>query len=205
MSFRGRGGRDFSGRGGPRGGRGGGFRGGRGGLGGPRNFDQGPPDHVIPFGEFHYPCENDLVCKASIENVPYFNAPIYLENKEQVGKVDEIFGNIRDYFITVKLGDSMKADKFKKKQTLYIDPNKLLPLSRFLPAPPGQKRGGGIGKPGGGRGGRGGGFGQGRGGRGGGFGGGRGGGGGFGGGRGGFRGRGGAGGGFRGRGGAKRW
>uniref|UniRef100_A0A7G3AKE2 H/ACA ribonucleoprotein complex subunit n=1 Tax=Lutzomyia longipalpis TaxID=7200 RepID=A0A7G3AKE2_LUTLO len=213
MSFRGRGGgRGF---GGGRGG-GGGFRGGRGG-GGPRNFDQGPPEHVIPFGEFHYPCENDLVCKAQIENVPYFNAPIYLENKEQVGKVDEIFGNIRDYFITVKLSECMKADNFKRKQTLYIDPNKLLPLTRFLPAPPGQKRGGGIGKPGGGRGGRGGrgggGFGGrggrgggggfgGRGGGGGGFGG-RGGGGGFGGrGRGGFGGRGGGGGG---RGGGKRW
>lgn len=113
-------------------------------------FDQGPPDHVIPFGEFQYPCENDLVCKAQIENVPYFNAPIYLENKEQVGKVDEIFGNIRDYYITVKLGECMKADNFKKKQTLFIDPNKLLPLARFLPAPPGQKRG--VGKPGGGRG-----------------------------------------------------
>ncbi|XP_059607514.1 probable H/ACA ribonucleoprotein complex subunit 1 [Phlebotomus argentipes] len=205
MSFRGRGGgRGFGG------GRGGFGRGGRGGGGGGRNFDQGPPEHVVPFGEFQYSCENDLVCKASIENVPYFNAPIFLENKEQVGKVDEIFGNIRDYLITVKLGDSMNAASFKKKQTLYIDPNKLLPLARFLPAPPGQKRGG-VGKPGGGRGGRGGGGrggfggrGRGGGGRGGGFGGRGGGGGGFGGrgggGRGGFGGRGGGG-----RGNAKRW
>ncbi|GAB0100385.1 H/ACA ribonucleoprotein complex subunit [Sergentomyia squamirostris] len=209
---RGGGGRGF-GRGG------GGFRGGRGGGGG-RMFDQGPPDHVIPFGEFQYPCENDLVCKAQIENVPYFNAPIYLENKEQVGKVDEIFGNIRDYLITVKLSESMKAESFKKKQTLFIDPNKLLPLARFLPAPPGQKRGG-VGKPGGGRGGRGGGFGRGGGGFGGrgrggpgggrgGFGGrgGGGGGGGFRGGRGGGFGRGGGGGGGGGRGGGggqKRW
>ena len=43
-------------------------------------------------------CEDDLVCKASMrEKVPYFNAPIYLENKQQIGKVDEIFGPILDY------------------------------------------------------------------------------------------------------------
>ena len=42
-------------------------------------------------------CEGDLVCKSSGEKVPYFNAPIYLENKAQVGKVDEIFGPIQDY------------------------------------------------------------------------------------------------------------
>ncbi|KAJ8974604.1 hypothetical protein NQ317_019349, partial [Molorchus minor] len=135
------------------------------------------------------------MCKVEIEDVPYFNAPIYLENKEQIGKIDEIFGNIRDYSVTIRLGDDMKANSFKKSQKLYIDPAKLLPLQRFLPKPPGsvQKRGG---RGGGGRGGRGGFGGRGGGGRGGfggrggggrgggGFGGGRGGGG-FGGGRGG--------------------
>ena len=29
------------------------------------------------------------------EKVPQFNAPIFLENKEQIGKVDEIFGPIK--------------------------------------------------------------------------------------------------------------
>ena len=48
-------------------------------------------------GCFAHPCEDDLVLKASNDSVPYFNAPIYLENKEQIGKVDEIFGAIRDY------------------------------------------------------------------------------------------------------------
>lgn len=31
------------------------------------------------------------------EKVPQFNAPIFLENKEQIGKVDEIFGPIKDF------------------------------------------------------------------------------------------------------------
>ena len=45
-----------------------------------------------------HPCEDMIVLKSTNkETVPFFNAPIYLENKQQVGKVDEIFGPIRDY------------------------------------------------------------------------------------------------------------
>lgn len=53
-----------------------------------------PPSEV---GHCVHPCEGDLVCKSGIEKVPYFNAPIYLENKSQIGKVDEIFGPMQDY------------------------------------------------------------------------------------------------------------
>lgn len=88
--------------------------------------------------------------KVEIEDVPYFNAPIFLENKSQIGKVDEIFGNLRDYSVSVKLGENMKVSSFTPKQKLYIDPGKLLPLNRFLPKPPGQKGSGGRGGPRGG-------------------------------------------------------
>ena len=93
--------------------------------------------------------------KVTQKDVPYFNAPIYLENKQQVGKIDEIFGTLRDYFVSVTLQDDVKAKSFDMDQLLYIDPAKLLPLARFLPG--GDQRGGGRGRGGGGRGGRGGG------------------------------------------------
>lgn len=41
-------------------------------------------------------CEGDAVTKLSNEKIPYFNAPIYLSNKTQIGKVDEIFGPINE-------------------------------------------------------------------------------------------------------------
>ena len=41
-------------------------------------------------------CEGDAVTKLTNEKVPYFNAPIYLQNKTQIGKVDEIFGPINE-------------------------------------------------------------------------------------------------------------
>lgn len=117
MSFRGRG-RGGGGGFGNRGGGGGFSRGGRGGGGGGgfKKFDTGPPEKVIPVGYFDYVCQDDLVCKVTIQDVPYFNAPIFLENKEQIGKIDEIFGNLRDYYVTIKLGENMKAGSFKSQQ-----------------------------------------------------------------------------------------
>lgn len=106
MSFRGRGG----GRG--RGGFRGGGRGGGGG-GGFNRGDVGPPEQVIPFGYFTHTSQDDLVLKSELEDVPYFNAPIYLQNKQPIGKIDEIFGTIKDYFVSVKLSDEVKAKSFK--------------------------------------------------------------------------------------------
>ncbi|KAJ2790145.1 H/ACA snoRNP pseudouridylase subunit [Coemansia helicoidea] len=120
-------------------------------------------------------CEGEMVCRSTNEKVPYFNAPIFLENKTQIGKVDEILGPINDVYFTVKLQDGVVATSFKPADKVFIGADKLLPLERFLPKP---KVAGGVKKRGaaaaGGRGGRGGargGFGGGRGGRGGSFGG----------------------------------
>lgn len=54
-----------------------------------------------------HPCEDDIVCKCKTEEnkVPYFNAPVYLDNKEQIGKVDEIFGQLRDFVSFEKMRD----------------------------------------------------------------------------------------------------
>lgn len=103
-----------------------------------RKFDQGPPEEVVEFGVFSHECEGQLVVNATIEKIPYFNAPIYLKDiaKGPLGKVDEILGQIHSYTVSVQLNDNYKASSFEKKQPLYIDPRKLLPLERFLPKEP---------------------------------------------------------------------
>jgi H/ACA ribonucleoprotein complex subunit 1 len=117
---------------------------GRYGGGGDRFAPQGPPDNVQELGIFLHPCEGELVCKASITKVPYFNAFVFKENKEQIGKVDEIFGTINDMHFTVKLLDGLLATGFKGGDKVYIAPDKLLPLSRFLPQPKGSSTTGGV-------------------------------------------------------------
>ncbi len=138
----------------------GGFGGGRGRGGGGGGFSrapEGPPESVVEMGSFMHACEGELVVRSTNEKVPYFNATIFLANKTPVGKVEEIFGATTDLMFTVKPVDGVVATSFKEKDLLFIDPMKLLPMARFLPPAPGEKRPPPPGGRGGGRGGRGGG------------------------------------------------
>ncbi|KAH9890704.1 Gar1/Naf1 RNA binding region-domain-containing protein [Cubamyces lactineus] len=131
-----RGGRGFGGgRGGPRG----------GGRGGFTQRDQGPPDTVLEMGTFIHAVEDEMLCQSVMpDKVPYFNAPIYLQNKSVIGRVDEILGPINEVYFSVKMGEGMVASSFKKGDKVYIGGDKLLPLERFLPKP---KAAGGVKKP----------------------------------------------------------
>lgn len=131
------------------------------GRGGGPQRDVGPPATVLEMGSFMHACEGEMVCSSVNPKIPMFNAPIYLENKTPVGKVDEILGPINEVYFTIKPSEGIQATSFKEGDRFYIASEKLLPLERFLPkpkAPPGVpkvKRAGGKGGPrgGGGRGG----------------------------------------------------
>ncbi|KAI8048203.1 Gar1/Naf1 RNA binding region-domain-containing protein [Thamnidium elegans] len=118
------------GRGGFRGGRGGG----RGGFGG-GGFNQGPPSEVVVVGAFVSACEGEMVCKLNNPKVPFFNAPIYLQDKTLIGKIDEILGPLNEIFFTVKMESGVTATTFKPDDKVYIGLDKLLPMERFLPKP----------------------------------------------------------------------
>ncbi|KAJ5871458.1 Translation elongation/initiation factor/Ribosomal beta-barrel [Penicillium soppii] len=137
MSFRGRGNASGANRGG--------FGGGRGGRGG---FQQsfGPPAQVLELGSVMHSCEGEMVCESVNPKIPYFNAPIYLENKTQIGKVDEILGPINQVYFTVKPQDGIVATSFKAGDKVYIGGDKLLPLENLRPPPgaPKPKRAGGA-------------------------------------------------------------
>ncbi|OLL21852.1 H/ACA ribonucleoprotein complex subunit 1 [Neolecta irregularis DAH-3] len=119
----------------------GGFRGNRGGFRG--GFSQqsfGPPDTVtgtelLQMGTFLHACEGEMVYTSTNSKIPYFNAPIYLENKSPIGKVDEILGPMNQVYFTVKPQDGIVAASFHAGDKVYIGPDKLLPLDRFLPKP----------------------------------------------------------------------
>ncbi|KAI0253907.1 Gar1/Naf1 RNA binding region-domain-containing protein [Lactifluus subvellereus] len=121
-----------------RGGRGGFSRGGgRGyGRGGGPPRDAGPPDSVLEMGSFIHAVEDEMLCSSLMpDKVPYFNAPIYLQNKSVIGKVDEILGPINEVYFSVKMGEGMVAGSFKTGDKVYIAGDKLLPIERFLPKP----------------------------------------------------------------------
>ncbi|KAI0948500.1 H/ACA snoRNP pseudouridylase subunit, variant 2 [Taiwanofungus camphoratus] len=102
-------------------------------------------------GSFMHAVEDEMLCASVMpEKVPYFNAPIYLQNKSVIGRVDEILGPINEVYFSVKMDPGMVANSFKKGDKVYISGDKLLPVERFLPKP---KAAGGVAKRG--RGGRG--------------------------------------------------
>ncbi|KAG6332252.1 hypothetical protein ID866_6832 [Astraeus odoratus] len=77
-----------------------------------------------------------MFCASSIsDKVPYFNAPIYLQNKSVIGKVDEILGPINEVYFSVKMNEGMVASSFQRGDKVYIGNDKLLPIERFLPKP----------------------------------------------------------------------
>jgi len=80
-------------------------------------------------------CEGEMVCNSTNVKIPYFNAPIYLENKTPIGKVDEILGPLNQVYFTIKPQDGIVATSFKNGDKVYIGGDKLLPLERFLPKP----------------------------------------------------------------------
>ncbi|RPB29441.1 Gar1-domain-containing protein [Terfezia boudieri ATCC MYA-4762] len=138
------------------------FLGGRGGF-----QASGPPDTVIEMGTFVHGVEGDIFCQSINPKVPYFNAPIFLENKTPVGKVDEIMGPLNNVYFSVKPQEGIKADSFKAGDKFFIATDKLLPKEKFLPkvkvvgpkppkvTKPGGRGGGRGGARGGTRGGRG--------------------------------------------------
>lgn len=75
--------------------------------------------------------EGEMVCTSTNTKIPYFNAPIYLENKTAVGKVDEILGPINQVYFTIKPQEGIVATSFKNGDKFYIGGDKLLPLERY--------------------------------------------------------------------------
>lgn len=98
---------------------------------------------IIEMGTFVHEVENEMFCESINTKIPYFNAPIYLENKTPIGKVDEICGPLNQVYFTIKPQDGIQAKSFKAGDKFYIGGDKLLPLDRFLPKP---KPAGGVSK-----------------------------------------------------------
>ncbi|KAL2151538.1 hypothetical protein VTH82DRAFT_6636 [Thermothelomyces myriococcoides] len=113
-------------------GSGGGRGGGRGGF---QQRDMGPPATVLEMGKFIHACEGEMVVESTNPKIPHFNAPIYLENKTAIGKVDEVLGPINQVYFTIKPSEGIQATSFKYGDKFYIAGDKLLPLERFLPKP----------------------------------------------------------------------
>lgn len=53
---------------------------------------------MLEIGVYSHPCKEQIVCKTiQKQQVPKFNRRIFLQNKNEVGTVDEIMGPVDSY------------------------------------------------------------------------------------------------------------
>lgn len=56
----------------------------------------------IEMGTYSHPCKEQMVCKSiQKQQVPKFNRRIFLQNKTEVGTVDEIFGPVENFVSSI--------------------------------------------------------------------------------------------------------
>ena len=98
-------------------------------------FDQGPPEYVEAVAEFSHACEGMLICNVLGGNVPLLMRSIYLQNKNKIGKVDDVFGQMSRPGLAIKPDENVKAESFKAGDKLYADPQQTRPTQFFAPRP----------------------------------------------------------------------
>lgn len=85
--------------------------------------------------EFSHACEGMLICHVTGSNVPLLMRSIYLQNKNKIGKVDDVFGPMSKPGLAIKPDEGVKAESFKAGDKLYADPQQTRPTTFFQPRP----------------------------------------------------------------------
>lgn len=76
-------------------------------------------------------CEGDIVCEnTNPARIPYFNAFMYLSNKTQIGKIDEILGPINQSMFTIKPQEGINPESYQAGDKFFIASDKLLPIEK---------------------------------------------------------------------------
>ena len=102
---------------------------------GNRNFNkkkQQLSGETIFIGEYMHSCDNLIICKLASRNIPYPGSPV-LVNKEQIGKIDEIFGEFTDPHISIELTNKEDKELHKKGIRFQGYKEKFMFRERLLP------------------------------------------------------------------------
>lgn len=69
----------------------------------------GPPDSVEELGEFTNSVEGMALFKGTHEKIPILKRRVFMEDKNQIGQIDDVFGQISNWVSsdTLKPRDSL--------------------------------------------------------------------------------------------------
>ena len=98
---------------------------------------------IVSFGKFLHVAEKTLVFKAtSTTQYPAFNAQVFDEKKNELGKIGEVFGQLNDPLFTVEPIKGVSETMFKVDDPIYIYSDKLFSTERLINPPAPVKIGG---------------------------------------------------------------
>ena len=73
----------------------------------------GPPEYVEPVATYSQTVEGLILCTLTGQKLPLLMRNIYFENKTLIGKVDDVFGNVKQPGIAIKPVEGVKGESFK--------------------------------------------------------------------------------------------
>lgn len=94
---------------------------------------------TVHLGTFIHPAEDMLVLKLENQSIPYPNSPVLFKEK-QIGKVEEVFGQMNDSYVAVKLDSGNKLENFRLETKFEAYKDKFIQKERFLPREEVEKR-----------------------------------------------------------------
>ncbi|RVD91296.1 small nucleolar protein, partial [Tubulinosema ratisbonensis] len=95
-----------------------------------RNFND-ETGNKVPLGKLIHTCSTDLVLVLTNQNIPFPNAPVYWKDTK-IGMVDEVFGQLNNVYLSVKLDKVFDIKKYKKREDFFGLENKFIKKERFL-------------------------------------------------------------------------
>ena len=69
---------------------------------------------------FSHECEGLLICNVIGEKVPLLMRTIYMQNKNKIGKVDDVFGPMTKAGIAIQPEEGVKGSSFKAGDKVSI-------------------------------------------------------------------------------------
>lgn len=94
---------------------------------------------TVHLGTFIHTAEDMIILKLDNAGVPYPNSPVMFKSK-QIGKVEEVFGQMNDPYVAVKLDSGNKAESFRLETKFEGYKDKFMQKERFLPREEVEKR-----------------------------------------------------------------
>ncbi|VDN57460.1 unnamed protein product [Dracunculus medinensis] len=91
-----------------------------------------PEEDLIEIGYVSHKCESNIVCRGSIDKIPYFNAEIYTK-EQKIGIVGDIFGKVDDHGFLIILGPGLRASLFERNQKVFANRLRLLSYDTIDP------------------------------------------------------------------------